>query len=149
MGIKLFFQRLLGLRPHKDTEARRLKSEIRQNVEVCKEKAANGDSDASLRLGAFKDSVTEQSIRLLNRPGKKVVGFMAIVVLLAGLAGCSSLNKEFVDRMDVPAKILLGDLRKVYQGQPVDLTPEQRTRRLLLVDEWEKTIKEAKAATEK
>lgn len=77
------------------------------------------------------------------------VWVLMLLALILVLTGCGGLNKEFVDRMDAPAKILLPDLRKVYQAQPVELTPDQRARRLLLLDEWEKTILEAKRATEK
>jgi len=143
MGIVVFVKRLLGLRPAKDTEARRLKSEIRKGVEVCKEKAAQGDSEASLRLNAFKENVTEQSIRL---KGKALT--IAIVLLALAAGGCS-MDKEFVDRMDAPAKQLLPDLRKVYKGESLTLSEDQRARRLVLLDEWEKTIREAKKSTEK
>lgn len=145
MGIKLWFQSILGLRPHKDTEAKRLNSEFRHGVEVCKEKAAKGDSDASLRLGALKQNLTEQSIRLSK--GKALATLLMVGLLC--LAGCSSINKEFVDRMDAPAKILLPDLQKVYRGEPLDLSDPQKARRLLLLEEWLKTIKEAKTTTEK
>jgi len=68
---------------------------------------------------------------------------LALTVLVAFAGGCS-LNKEFVDRMDVPASVLLPDLRKVYKGEVLNLDEGQRSRRLLLLDEWEKTIKTAK-----
>jgi hypothetical protein len=67
---------------------------------------------------------------------------LAFLILLP-LCGCS-VNPAFVDRMDAPAKLLLPDLRKVYEGGALDYTKEQRERRLLLLTEWEKTIKEAK-----
>lgn len=69
--------------------------------------------------------------------------FACVAVLVFLLSGCS-LNKEFVERMDAPAKLLLPDLRKVYEGGSLEYTKEQRERRLLLLTEWEKTIKEAK-----
>lgn len=50
----------------KDTEARRLKEEIIKNVEECKEKAAQGDSDATLKLQAYTEKLTEQSIRFMG-----------------------------------------------------------------------------------
>lgn len=75
--------------------------------------------------------------------------FLCTVYLLALLTGCGSLNKEFVDRMDAPAKQLLPDLRKAYKGEPLNLTEDQKARRLVLLDEWEKTIREAKASVEK
>jgi len=75
--------------------------------------------------------------------------FLIVVYLAALMTGCGGLNKEFVDRMDTPAKQLLPDLRKVYKGEAVNLTEDQRARRLVLLDEWEKTIREAKAAVEK
>lgn len=72
--------------------------------------------------------------------------FLICLYFAACMTGCS-LNKEFVDRMDAPAKLLLPDLRKVYEGGTLEYTKEQRERRLLLLTEWEKTIKEAKDKT--
>jgi hypothetical protein len=76
--------------------------------------------------------------------------FLFTAALLFCLAGCS-LDREFVDRMDAPANKhgLLSDLRKAYKGEPLNLTEDQRARRILLLDEWEKTILEAKKSTEK
>jgi hypothetical protein len=85
MGIVVFVKRLLGLRPAKDTEARQLKSEIRKGVEVYKEKAAQGDPDASLRLNALKENVTEQSIRMTG----KAPLIMIVLLALAVGGGCS------------------------------------------------------------
>ena len=50
----------------KDTEAARLKQEISQCVDDLKAKAKQGDSDASLRLKALEETITEQSIRLVG-----------------------------------------------------------------------------------
>lgn len=78
-----------------------------------------------------------------------------VMVALVLCLGCGSLNKELVDRMDVPAQILLPNLRQAYNGEPLTdksgkvLTAEEKARRVVLLDEWLKTIKEAKAATEK
>lgn len=50
----------------KDTEAARLKAEINREVDKLKDQAKKGDSDASLRLKALEDTITEQSIRLVG-----------------------------------------------------------------------------------
>jgi len=71
---------------------------------------------------------------------------MVVILVVVFLGGCS-LNKQFVDRMASPASMLFPDLRKAYRGEPLELSEEQRARRLRLLDEWEKTIKEAEKAT--
>lgn len=84
-----------------------------------------------------------------DRLGLAVVLIVILLTALCALSlsGCGSLDKEFVERMDSPATILFPDLKKVYRGEPLDLTAEQRARRLKLLEEWEKTILEAKKAT--
>jgi hypothetical protein len=91
VGVINWFKGVLGLRPSKDTEARRLKEVIRSGVEECKQKAANGDSDASLRLGRFKDSITEQSIRMPSKTGgpRPMLLMVVAVLALAVGGGCS------------------------------------------------------------
>lgn len=78
----------------------------------------------------------------------RFLSVVVVVVLALVGGGCGSLDKEFVDRMDGPSKVLLPDLRRFYKGEvgPV-LDPEQVQRRIRLLDEWEKTIQEAVKAT--
>jgi hypothetical protein len=71
---------------------------------------------------------------------------IAIVLTLTVLSGCAAPDKNFVDRMDAPAQLLFPDLRKAYAGQPLGYDDAQIKRRLMLLDEWEKTIKAAKEA---
>jgi len=73
--------------------------------------------------------------------------FLAPVFLALCLLGCGSVNKQFVDAMDGAASKVLPDLKAVYRGEPLTLDAEQRARRLRLVEEWERTIAEAKEAT--
>jgi hypothetical protein len=80
-----WFRRILGLRPDKDTEARHLKEVLRTGVAECKEKAAQGDSDASLRLGALKENITEQSIRMGHGHGAKPMLLMCVAILALAL----------------------------------------------------------------
>lgn len=74
---------------------------------------------------------------------------LLLVILVVALSGCGSINKQFAERMDSASSKLLPDLRKAYKGEPLSLTPEQLSARLILLDEWEKSIREAKAASEK
>jgi hypothetical protein len=85
-----WFRSILGLRPAKDTEACRLKEAIASGVADCKEKAAKGDSDASMRLGRLKDNITEQSLRMPSRTGgpRPMLLMIAVLALAIG-GGCS------------------------------------------------------------
>ena len=56
--------RVLTGKKKKETEIRKLKEEISSGVAECREKAKKGDSDASLRLNALRETITEQSVRL-------------------------------------------------------------------------------------
>lgn len=78
----------------------------------------------------------------------RYLAILAVMVLALVGGGCGSLDKEFVDRMDVPSKVLLPDLRRFYKGEAGPaLDPDQVERRIRLLDEWEKTIQEAVKAT--
>lgn len=77
----------------------------------------------------------------------RILTLVVVVVLALVGGGCGSLDKEFVDRMDAPARLLLPDLRKAYAGEPLGLDEEQRARRIRLLDEWQKSIDEAVKAT--
>lgn len=90
-----FFRRLLGLRPDKDTDACRLKEELHSNVVKLKEKAAAGDSSATLKLGALRESLSEQSIRL--NKGVKAIAILVLMVLALGVEGCSFSREERKD----------------------------------------------------
>lgn len=52
----------------KETEIRAMKSNLKAEVQKTCAAAKQGDSDASLRLEAFKDSITEQSLRMTGKP---------------------------------------------------------------------------------
>lgn len=79
-----WLRRKLGKSRAKDTEAKTLKAEIEEKVAKCKERAAKGDSDATLRLGAFQKKVAEQSDRLFKRTG--IIAVLMVLALASG--GC-------------------------------------------------------------
>lgn len=70
----------------KDTEAERLKAKLHNRVDDLKAKAAQGDSDATLKLGALKQGLTEQSLRLPNKT--KLLGFVVLMALALVVGGC-------------------------------------------------------------
>lgn len=76
----------------KDTEALALKAQLHKRVDDLKEKAKKGDSDASLKLGALRESLTEQSIRLGK--GAKAVAIALIAALALGVGGCSLADRK-------------------------------------------------------
>jgi hypothetical protein len=117
-----WFWRILGLRPAKDTEARRLKEAIRDGVAECKEKAAKGDSDASLRLNALKENVTEQSIRL---KGKALAVLMVAVLALAVAGGCSGLGAKTAKDIETASSMILPEYLAYVDADP-KLKPEQK-----------------------
>lgn len=114
MGIVVFVKRLLGLRPAKDTEARQLKSEIRKGVEVYKEKAAQGDPDASLRLNALKENVTEQSIRMTG----KAPLIMIVLLALAVGGGCSGLGAKTAKDIETASEMILPEYLSYVEADP-------------------------------
>lgn len=57
-------------RKKKDTEIRRLKSEIRKTVEECHSEAAAGNPEAKKQLDELEKTITEQSLRLLRANAK-------------------------------------------------------------------------------
>lgn len=61
---------LMAYRRHKkkDTEIRVLKENFKQAVQQTCEAASKGDSDATLKLEALKDTLEAQSVRLTGRP---------------------------------------------------------------------------------
>ena len=107
---------LLTKKKKKGTEIRNLKQEIRKIVSECQEAANRGDSNASIRLEAFKDKLTEQSIRLTGhkKPPSTVIkpgGLACVIVFLLALNGCGPSHNtvEEADRqgIDVQRQILL------------------------------------------
>ncbi len=51
-----------------ETKIRALKGILHEEIKKTCEAAKKGDSEASLRLEAFKESITEQSVRMHGRP---------------------------------------------------------------------------------
>lgn len=120
MGVINWFKGVLGLRPSKDTEARRLKEVIRSGVAECKEKAAQGDSDASLRLGRLKDNITEQSLRMTSRTGgpKPMLLMVAILALAVG-GGCSGgLGAKTAKDIETASEMILPEYLSYVEADP-------------------------------
>lgn len=84
----------------KATEIRNLKQEIQRTVKECHDAAKRGDSQASLRLKAFEETITEKSVRLTGLPkppttiipGGLKCAIMLLGALMLSVLGCSSEN---------------------------------------------------------
>lgn len=119
MPLPNWLKRLMGLCPSKDTEAMRLKSEIRNCVAVQKEKSAAGDESATLKLEAFKENVTEQSLRMLKRPGPKALGFILLMVLALGVGGCGGgLGAKTAKDIEVASEMILPEYLQYVEADP-------------------------------
>jgi len=121
-----FVRRLLGLRPEKDTEARKLKEALHDNVVKLKAKAAKGDSDASLKLGALRESLSEQSVRLLPPQGPKALLFVALMILaLVVGGGCSGLGAKTAKDIETASSMILPEYEAYVEADP-KLKPEDK-----------------------
>ncbi len=105
----------------KDTEAMLLKAKLHNRVEVLKEKASKGDSDASLKLGALKESLTEQSIRMNPKSGGSKPLLLVIVAVLALVAvgGCSGgLGTKTAKDIEVAVEMIAPEYLAYVEADP-------------------------------
>lgn len=117
---KHWLKSILGLRPAKDTEARLLKIELASGVAECKDKAAKGDSDASLRLGRLKENLTEQSLRLPSKSGgqKPLLLAMLILALVVG-GGCNGgLGAKTAKDIEVAVEMIAPEYLQYVEADP-------------------------------
>lgn len=72
------------------------------------------------------------------------IAFLSFILVIAAITagGCVSINERFVDSMQLPADILLPDLKGYYEADE-SLDQEQKDRRIRLIEEWRKNIESA------
>ena len=136
--VKTFF---CGPGRAKDTEARCLKEQLGKRVDELKEKASKGDSDASLKLGALKQNLTEQSLRMLPKKSK-ALGFLMLVVLVLGVGGCGGLASKTAKDIETASSMILPEYLSYVEADP-KLKPEDKKERRMQVRALQDVIRAA------
>ncbi len=126
----------------KDAEAIILKSKLHNRVDDLKDKAAKGDSDATLKLGSLKQGLTEQSLRMPSKSGGKPI-LLCVAVLALVVGGGCNVPGEYVEADRLTYEAVAPRYIRYVEADPELAKPEkkdEKDRILRTVQTWKLRI---------